>query len=117
MVLRKKIMFLLLLVLQKKNQKLYICDDNNLSVLTPIKDRRNWNIPNVANSFGIRSFEITDDPLTIFNTISKIKKDNIFPALKIRKHVGNTGMKVRGKINLQKILGIDIKYLKMNLLI
>ena len=46
-------MFLLLLVLQKKkNQKIiYICDDNNLSVLTPIKDRRNWNIPNVANSF------------------------------------------------------------------
>ena len=67
-------MFLLLLVLQKKKSKIiYICDDNNLSVLTPIKDRRNWNIPNV-NSFGIRSFEITDDPLTIFNTISKIKK-------------------------------------------
>lgn len=66
---------------KKKSKIIYICDDNNLSVLTPIKDRRNWNISNVANSFGIKSFEITDDPLTIFNTISKIKKNNFFPAL------------------------------------
>ena len=67
--------------------------------------------------FGIRSFEITDDPLTIFNTISKIKKDNIFPALINIKTCREYWHEGAGKDKPSKIIGIDIKYLKMNLLI
>ena len=65
---------------KKKNLKiLFICDDNDLSVLTPTKDRRSWNISEVAKSFGIASYDITDDPLTIYKSINSLK--NKLPAL------------------------------------
>ncbi|MFX4223897.1 MAG: thiamine pyrophosphate-dependent enzyme [Thalassobaculum sp.] len=41
---------------------LFICDDNDLSVLTPTADRRTWEITDVAESMGIRSVDIADDP-------------------------------------------------------
>ncbi len=58
---------------------LFICDDNDLSVLTPTKDRRKWNLSEVAESFGLKTFDITDDPLTIYYKIKNIK--NSLPAL------------------------------------
>ena len=65
---------------QKKLNIIFICDDNNLSVLTPTSDRRTWKLKDVASSFGIKSFDITDDPLTIYYTLKKLKKNN-YPAL------------------------------------
>ena len=65
---------------KKNNLKtLFICDDNDLSVLTPTKDRRSWNISEIAKSFGIESIDITDDPLTIYKSINKLKSK--LPAL------------------------------------
>jgi len=59
---------------KKNNLKiLFICDDNDLSVLTKTKDRRNWKLVDLAKSFGINSKDITDDPLTIYHTIKKLK--------------------------------------------
>jgi len=58
---------------------LFICDDNNLSVLTPIKDRRNWEITDVAKSFGISSVDISDDPWNIYHWSKKLKQK--LPAL------------------------------------
>lgn len=58
---------------------IFICDDNDLSVLTPTKERRKWKLKDVAKSFGLSSYEITDDPITIYETIQKCKKT--FPAL------------------------------------
>jgi TPP-dependent pyruvate/acetoin dehydrogenase alpha subunit len=63
----------------KKLNILFICDDNNYSVLTPIKDRRSWKIEDVAKSFGIKSISIKDDPITIYKTVEKFK--NSLPAL------------------------------------
>lgn len=53
---------------------LFVCDDNDLSVLTPTKDRRKWKLSEVANSFGIESVDITDDPLTIIHYAKKLIK-------------------------------------------
>ena len=65
---------------KKNNLKiLFICDDNDLSVLTPTKDRRSWNISEIAGSFGIESMDITDDPLTIYKSINSLKSN--LPAL------------------------------------
>lgn len=44
---------------------LFICDDNDLSVLTPTRDRRTWEVDEVARSFGMPAVDITDDPWTI----------------------------------------------------
>ena len=44
---------------------LFIVEDNNLSILTEKKVRRNWNMHDVAKSFKMKGFEINDDPLSI----------------------------------------------------
>ena len=51
---------------------LFVCEDNNLSILTPIKIRRNWSITNVAKALGIPAIDITDDPWTILHHIKNM---------------------------------------------
>ena len=63
----------------RKLKILFVCDDNDLSVLTPIKDRRTWQITDVAKSFGIPSVDSSDDPWNIYHWASKYKKN--LPAL------------------------------------
>ena len=49
----------------KKLPILFIVEDNNLSILTEKKIRRNWNMHHVARSFKMKGFEIDDNPITI----------------------------------------------------
>jgi len=65
---------------KKKLNILFICDDNNLSVLTTKSVRRNWNICEVGKSFGLKTEDITDDPLTIYLKAKMLEK-NKFPSL------------------------------------
>ena len=44
---------------------LFVCEDNDLSVLTPTAVRRSWRIADVARGFGLRSVDIADDPWLI----------------------------------------------------
>ncbi len=44
---------------------LFVCEDNDLSILTPKAVRRNWNLTTVAQTLGMPALDITDDPLTI----------------------------------------------------
>ncbi|MHA1598737.1 MAG: thiamine pyrophosphate-dependent enzyme, partial [Alphaproteobacteria bacterium] len=44
---------------------LFVCEDNDLSVLTPTIDRRTWSVVDVAKGFGLESVDITDDPWLI----------------------------------------------------
>ena len=46
---------------------LFVVEDNNLSILTEKKVRRNWNIHDVAKSFKIQAYEIDDDSDQIKN--------------------------------------------------
>ena len=39
-----------------------VVEDNNLSILTEKKVRRSWNIHEVAQGFGVKSFDVIDDP-------------------------------------------------------
>lgn len=45
---------------------LFVCEDNNLSILTAIPERRAWSVSKVAEAFGITSMDLTDDPWTIY---------------------------------------------------
>ena len=58
---------------------LFICEDNNLSVLTKKITRRTWNISEVAKSFNLNSCDITDDPQLITEKVNFYK--NKLPAL------------------------------------
>jgi len=54
---------------------LYVCEDNDLSILTPIKDRRSWNVYDVAKAMGLRTAVIEDEPELIFNTVKDLLKN------------------------------------------
>ena len=49
----------------KKLPILFIVEDNNLSILTEKKVRRNWHMHDVAKSFKMKGFDISDNPLDI----------------------------------------------------
>ena len=49
----------------KKLPILFIVEDNNLSILTEKKVRRNWELNDVANGFNMNAVSISDDPLII----------------------------------------------------
>ncbi len=44
---------------------LFVVEDNNLSILTEKKVRRNWEMHNVAKAFNMVGFDIDDDPAQI----------------------------------------------------
>ncbi len=58
---------------------LFVCTDNELSVLSPKEKRRSWELADVCNGFGIQSVDCSDDPFTIMKLIEKFE-DNL-PAL------------------------------------
>lgn len=58
---------------------LFVCTDNDLSVLSPTAKRRSWEIANVARGFGLPAADITDDPFTLMDYIRKF--DTQLPAL------------------------------------
>jgi pyruvate dehydrogenase E1 component alpha subunit len=44
---------------------LFICMDNDLSILTKTDARRSWNIAEVAKGFGMPAVDVADDPWTV----------------------------------------------------
>jgi len=52
---------------------LFIVEDNNLSILTEKKVRRNWEMVDVAKSFKMRALDIQDDPEEI-----RLALDDVF---------------------------------------
>jgi len=49
----------------KKLPILFIVEDNNLSILTEKKIRRNWDMHDVANGMRVESYDISDNPVEI----------------------------------------------------
>ena len=58
------------LAASRKLPVLFICEDNGLSILTPVATRRTWSISSLASSLGIPSVDITDDPWLIARHVS-----------------------------------------------
>jgi TPP-dependent pyruvate/acetoin dehydrogenase alpha subunit len=57
---------------------LLICEDNNLSILTPKSVRRDWEVSEVARAYGAKSFDIDDDPKAIWDTLSNWDLKEVF---------------------------------------
>ena len=49
----------------KKLPVLFVCEDNDLSILTHVATRRSWSLVNVAQALGMPAVDITDDPWLI----------------------------------------------------
>ena len=51
---------------------LFICEDNDLSILTPVATRRSWSPVDVARGVGMEALDITDDPWLIAHHVSAL---------------------------------------------
>ena len=76
---------------------LFVCEDNDLSILTPSKDRRNWNVYDVAASMGLAVANIEDDPSTIHRTVSGLLEQlPAFVNIKTCRHFWHAGIGMDG---------------------
>ena len=72
---------------------LFVCEDNDLSVLTKKNVRREWECTTIVDGFGIKAVEIADDPWTIMHYVKELEND--LPAFinvhltRILRHVGS----------------------------
>ncbi|MDI6761910.1 MAG: thiamine pyrophosphate-dependent enzyme [Thermodesulfobacteriota bacterium] len=53
---------------------LFICEDNNLSILTTVDKRRSWSMTKVAGALGMQAFETSDDPWTLIQRTQELIK-------------------------------------------
>jgi acetoin:2,6-dichlorophenolindophenol oxidoreductase subunit alpha len=49
----------------KRLPVLFVCEDNDLSILTPTRVRRNWTLCGLAGGLGLPAVDISDDPWLI----------------------------------------------------
>ena len=49
---------------------IFICMDNDLSILTKTMKRRSWEIANVARGFGMEAYDLSDCPWTIMQLLN-----------------------------------------------
>ena len=48
---------------------LFVCEDNDLSILTRVRTRRSWSMVDVAHGLGMAAVDITDDPWLIAHCV------------------------------------------------
>ncbi len=77
---------------------LFVCEDNGLSILTPVETRRNWSVVNVAHSVGIPAIDITDDPWLIAHHVGNLSKDlPAFINIRTERHLWHSGTGTDGE--------------------
>ena len=56
----------------KRAPVLFLCEDNDLSILTPVATRRSWNMADVAKGLGMPGVDIADDPWLIAHHVGEL---------------------------------------------
>lgn len=51
---------------------LFICVDNDLSILTPVHVRREWKITDVAGAFGMPAVDVADSPWAVIHYLDEL---------------------------------------------
>ena len=54
---------------------LFVCEDNGLSILTPVATRRCWSAVDFARSLGMPAIDITDDPWLVAHYVQELSKN------------------------------------------
>lgn len=71
----------------KKLPILFVVEDNNLSILTEKKIRRNWNMHELAHAYKVEAYDIEDDPTQISNHLNNVfKKPLLLNVRTVRKY-------------------------------
>jgi TPP-dependent pyruvate/acetoin dehydrogenase alpha subunit len=56
----------------KRLPVLFVCEDNDRSILTPVATRRSWRLADVAHALGLAAVDITDDPWLVANHVADL---------------------------------------------
>ena len=56
----------------RKLPMLFVCEDNDLSILTPVATRRSWSAVDVARGVGLEAIDIADDPWLIAHHVRSL---------------------------------------------
>ncbi len=76
----------------KKAPVLFVCEDNDLSILTPVATRRSWQMADLASSFGMPAIDITDDPWLIAHYVKEfLPKLPAFINIRTCRHLWHAG--------------------------
>ncbi len=105
----------------KKLPILFIVEDNNLSILTKKKVRRNWNMHDVARSFKMKGYNLNDNPTEIIKYQKYFFKEPMLLNINTNRLFWHAGAGKDSEdifdryLNEKKILGkqgekIDIKF-------
>ena len=70
---------------------LFIIEDNNLSILTEKRVRRNWELSDVAKAFKMRSADISDDPLEIREALAGVFDGPLLLNINTHRKFGHSG--------------------------
>jgi pyruvate dehydrogenase E1 component alpha subunit len=82
----------------KKPPVLFVCEDNNLSILTPVTTRRSWSLVDVARSLGLHAVDITDDPWLIASHVElALTQLPAFINIRTCRHLWHAGTGVDGE--------------------
>ena len=71
---------------------LCVCEDNDLSILTPVKVRRSWQLSEVASALGLAAVDVTDDPTLIASVLGReLAEWPAFINVHVARHVWHAG--------------------------
>lgn len=70
---------------------LFVVEDNNLSILTEKKIRRNWSIDEVAAAFKMQAHNISDDPLVIREHLKGVFKKPLLLNINTKRKYWHSG--------------------------
>src|SRR3989344_3135052 len=59
----------------KKAPVLFVCMDNNLSILTEVKVRRSWTMVDEAMAKGMPAYDLPDDPWIIMHLVERVRNN------------------------------------------
>lgn len=77
---------------------LFVCEDNNLSILTEKKVRRSWELASIVKGIGMPAVDIKDNPwLIAFYTRAFVDKLPAFINVRTCRHHWHVGIGVDGK--------------------
>ena len=95
----------------------FICEDNDLSVLTKSEDRRSWNAVDLANSFDMYAVDITDDPWLIAYHVNKISQSGKPGFINIRtvRGIWHAGTGVDGDLEWNRYQLVEEELIGMGL--
>ena len=105
----------------KKLPILFIVEDNNLSILTKKKIRRNWHMHNVAKSFKMKAYNIKDSPAEIIKFKKYFFKEPMLLNINTNRlfwhsGAGQDNYKMYDRYQAEKkLLGLDAKKIDKNI--